>query len=80
MVKEKKEAPLLPPLGDKTFQPMGQGSFANMPEKSMMDIFPTLKGYRGGICNDPLKGVRKISNIDENVQQGLKYGSDKKKR
>lgn len=70
MVKKEK-TPLLPPIAEKYMEPMGYGQFANMPDKPMMEPFPKSEDYRGGICNNKVRGIEKISKIYENMQQGL---------
>ena len=47
-------------------KPMGHGSFANMPEKPIIAKFPNEPYYRGGIANDYVTDVQKISEIPEN--------------
>lgn len=46
--------------------PMGQGSFANMPDKPIMMGFSGEHDYRDGIVNSFTSNIRYVSDIDEN--------------
>lgn len=45
--------------------PMGQMSFANLPDKPMIKAFPKSQDYRGGILNNPACDLDMLSGVDE---------------
>jgi hypothetical protein len=47
-------------------KPMGQGGFANLPDKAMMMAFDGNPSYRDGIVNSFSCNVSEVSGIDEN--------------
>ena len=47
-------------------RPMGQGSFANMPEKEIMQNYNPAEAFRDGITNSFTNTLRKVSRISEN--------------
>lgn len=49
-------------------RPLGNGSFANMPEKPILTTFSRKHDHRDGITNSFTTEVEFISNIDENMK------------
>lgn len=49
--------------------PMGNGSFANLPEQPMFRTFSGDQDNRGGIPNNPVMSVDFISEVDENMRE-----------
>jgi hypothetical protein len=47
-------------------KPMGNGSFANMPDKPIMKPFDAGASYRMGLMNNPATGIDYDSGVDEN--------------
>jgi hypothetical protein len=47
-------------------RPMGQGSFANMPEHPIMEAYGPPQDYRDGIVNSFTCNISRVSKIDEN--------------
>lgn len=66
MAKKQKKTPLLPPIGEKYFEPMGASDFANMPADARIEAFKASTDYRGGIPNSFTMGINQFSDIKEN--------------
>lgn len=47
---------------------LGQGDFANMPEKPIIKTFDMRKTYRDGILNNEFAGVKGINAIPDNYK------------
>lgn len=54
-------------------KPMGNGSFANMPEQPMFRGFSANQDLRDGIPNSPSMSVDFISEVDENMREPKAY-------